>query len=151
MSSPASSCPTAGRTFRLSLARGARDGVQVGCFLEIPIRAVARRGAEERIGDGLAARIRLSLSYIAPAFGVPGVNVRLHHTTLYNSLYRFDDDFLVNMHAYGAVAFKSPVMHVRRIEGGRLFPHYMESFERFGMPQHRSLDSALARMNGAPY
>ena len=56
--------------------------------------------------------------------------MRLHDTTLYNSIFRFDDDVLVNMHAYGAVASKSPVMHVRRIEGGRLFAHYMESFER---------------------
>ena len=58
------------------------------------------------------------------------MEVRFHETTLYNSIFRFDDDLLVNMHAYGAVAAKSPVMHVRRIAGGRLFPHYMASFER---------------------
>jgi hypothetical protein len=70
------------------------------------------------------------MSYLEPAFGVAGVEVRLHDTTLYNSIFRFDDDLLVNMHAYGAVAAKSPVMHLRRIAGGRLFPHYMASFER---------------------
>jgi hypothetical protein len=33
------------------------------------------------------------------------------------------------MHVYGAVAAQSPVMHVRRIGGGRLFPHYVASSE----------------------
>ena len=111
--------------------RKAEEGVAIRLLLGDPeSEAVARRGAEERVGDAMAARIRLSMSYIEPAFGAPGVEVRLHETTLYNSIFRFDDDLLVNMHAYGAVAAKSPVMHVRRIAGGRLFPHYMASFER---------------------
>jgi hypothetical protein len=92
--------------------------------------AVARRGAEEGVGEAMKARIELSMSYLGPAFAAPGVEVRLHATTLYNSIFRFDDDLLVNTHAYGAVAAKSPVMHVRRIAGGRLFDHYMASFER---------------------
>ena len=70
------------------------------------------------------------MSYVQPAFEASGLEVRLHDTTLYNSIFRFDDDVLVNTHAYGAVAAKSPVLHVRRIAGGRLFAHYMESFER---------------------
>jgi hypothetical protein len=72
----------------------------------------------------------MSMTYMQPAFDVPGVDVRVHGSTLYNSIFRFDDDLLVNMHVYGAVAAQSPVMHVRRIAGGRLFPHYMGSFER---------------------
>jgi transcriptional regulator with XRE-family HTH domain len=134
------------------VARQARDGVRVRLLLGDPASdAVARRGAEEDIGDALAARIRMSLSYIAPAFEIPGVSVRLHETTLYNSLYRFDDDLLVNMHSYGAVASKSPVMHVRRIEGGRLFPHYMESFEKVWTAAKPLANQALARMNGTPH
>jgi transcriptional regulator with XRE-family HTH domain len=113
------------------LRRKAEEGVPIRLLLGDPESdAVARRGAEERVGDAMAARIRLSMSYLEPAFGVSGVEVRLHDTTLYNSIFRFDDDLIVNMHAYGAVAAKSPVMHVRRIAGGRLFPHYMASFER---------------------
>jgi transcriptional regulator with XRE-family HTH domain len=113
------------------LQRRAEDGVPIRLLLGDPeSEAVARRGAEERVGDAMAARIRLSMSYVEPAFGTPGLEVRLHETTLYNSIFRFDDDLLVNTHAYGAVAAKSPVMHVRRIAGGRLFPHYMASFER---------------------
>jgi transcriptional regulator with XRE-family HTH domain len=113
------------------LRRKAEDGITIRMLLGDPeSEAVARRGAEEQVGEAMAARIRLSMSYMQPAFEVPGVEVRLHATTLYNSIFRFDDDLLVNMHAYGAVAAKSPVMHVRRITGGRLFGHYLGSFER---------------------
>lgn len=109
----------------------AEEGVTIRLLFGNPdSEVVARRGAEEQVGAAMAARIRLSMSYMQPAFEVRGVEARVHETTLYNSIFRFDDDLLVNTHAYGAVAAKSPVMHVRRIAGGRLFSHYMESFER---------------------
>jgi hypothetical protein len=91
---------------------------------------VRRRGEEERIGDGLAARVRLGLLYLQDAIGAPGVELRFHATTLYNSIYRFDDDMLVNAHVYGAPAAHSPVLHLRRLPGGQLFDHYQASFER---------------------
>ena len=109
----------------------AADGVGVRLLLGDPESdAVTRRGDEEQVGDALAARIRLSMTYLQPLVDVPGVELRLHETTLYNSIFRFDGDMLVNMDAYGAQAAQSPVMHIRRINGGRLFPHYLESFER---------------------
>src|SRR5439155_26150110 len=85
---------------------------------------------EEGIGEGLRARIKLALGYMDEAFGAPGITVRMHATTLYNSLYRYDEDLLVNTHAYGVAAGQSPVLHLRRLPGGRLFEHYMASFER---------------------
>jgi hypothetical protein len=109
----------------------AEAGVQVRLLYGEPGGdAVALRGAEEGIGDGLAARIRLVLTYMREATEAPGVSVRLHDTALYNSLYRYDDDLLVNTHAYGVPAGQSPVLHLRRLTGGRLFDHYMASFER---------------------
>jgi hypothetical protein len=117
--------------FPALLEEKARDGVAIRLLLGNPESdAVARRGAEERVGEALASRIRLSIGYLEPVLDVPGVQVRLHDTTLYNSIFRFDDDMLVNMHVYGAQAAQSPVMHVRQIAGGRLFAHYGESFER---------------------
>ena len=113
------------------LASKAEAGARIRlAFGDPDCDAVRLRGAEERIGDGLAARIRLSLNYLKEAFTAPGVELRLHTTTLYNSIYRFDDDLLVNAHAYGAPAAKSPVMHLHRLPGGRLFDHYRSSFER---------------------
>jgi Domain of unknown function (DUF5919) len=113
------------------LASKAEQGVNVRLALGDPdSEAVRRRGDEEGIGDGLAARVRLSLTYLRDAVGAPGVQLRFHATTLYNSIYRFDDDMLVNAHVYGSPAAHSPVLHLRRLPGGRLFDHYQASFER---------------------
>jgi len=113
------------------LASKAEQGTTVRLTLGDPDSdAVRRRGEEERIGDGLAARVRLGLLYLREAIGAPGVELRFHATTLYNSIYRFDDDMLVNAHVYGAPAAHSPVLHLRRLPGGQLFDHYQASFER---------------------
>jgi hypothetical protein len=115
------------------LATKAEQGTMVRLALGDPDSdAVRRRGEEERIGDGLAARVRLGLTYLRDAIGAPGLELRFHATTLYNSLYRFDDDLLVNAHVYvyGAPAAHSPVLHLRRLPGGQLVDHYQASFER---------------------
>jgi hypothetical protein len=91
--------------------------------------AVLQRG-EEGIGQALAACINTSLTYLKPALRAPGVELRLHNTVLYNSIFRFDDDLLVIQHAYGMPAAQSPVLHLRQFDGGRLFSHYITSFER---------------------
>ncbi|MGH3994185.1 MAG: XRE family transcriptional regulator, partial [Pseudonocardiaceae bacterium] len=49
--------------------------------------------------------------------------------TLYNSIYRFDDDMFVNTHVYGSMAAHAPVLHLRRLSGGDLFDTYSESFD----------------------
>ena len=91
---------------------------------------VAWRGDEEGIGANLAARVRLSLTYMQPVVGVPGIEVRQHKSVLYNSIYRFDDEMLVNTHVVGSPAGQNPVLHLRRLEGGHLFEHYLKSFDR---------------------
>jgi hypothetical protein len=78
----------------------------------------------------LAARIQMSLTYLRPALRSPSVELRLHSTVLYNSVYRFDNEVLVNSHVYGAPAAQSPVLHYRQLAEGRLFNHYLTSFER---------------------
>jgi hypothetical protein len=113
------------------LAAKAEQGTKVRLAFGHPdSEAVRLRGEEERIGDGMAARIQLSLVYLQDALRAPGVEVRFHGTTLYNSIYRFDDDVLVNAHVYGAPAAHSPVLHLRRLPGGLLVDHYLASFER---------------------
>jgi hypothetical protein len=48
----------------------------------------------------MAAKIRNVLrAYYKPYAGYPGINFKLHRTTLYNSIFWFDDDMLVNTHA----------------------------------------------------
>ena len=57
------------------------------------------------------------------------MGIRLHDTTLYNSIFRFDNDMLVNTHVYGLPAAHAPVMHLRRLDGGELFDIYEGSFQ----------------------
>jgi len=75
--------------------------------------AVALRGAEEGIGAAMAGRCELALSYASKiAKDFPDV-VRLHGTTLYASVFRFDEDMLINWHIYGVPAADAPVFHFR--------------------------------------
>ncbi len=92
--------------------------------------AVAVRGADEGIGPAMAGKIRNALVNYAPLFGLPGVEFRLHDTTLYNSIYRADDEMLANGHLYGVGAYMAPVLHIQRVPGGELFDAYAESIER---------------------
>jgi hypothetical protein len=93
-------------------------------------RAVARRSDEEGIGKGtLAAKVRNGLAFFKPLDGVPKVTIRYQGTTLYNSIYRYDDDMLVNTHVYGFMAAHAPLLHLRRLAGGDLFETYSESFD----------------------
>lgn len=118
--------------FAERIAARATNGVRIRLLYGDPeSSAVALRGEEEGIGELMAARCRLTWNYLTPLLqGVAGIEARMHGSTLYASLFRFDDQLLVNPHALGAPAGHSPIMHVNRIPGGRLFAHYMESFER---------------------
>lgn len=91
---------------------------------------VSQRGTDEGIDEGMAAKIRNVLVLYKPIRGVEGVEIRLHRTVLYNSIYRADDQLLVNTHIYGAPAASAPVFHLRRVAGGDMVTTYLESFER---------------------
>ena len=77
----------------------------------VPMPRVAAAG--ERSGYGRPAQAR----------------PRLHDTPLYNSIYRFDDEMIVNTHVYGILAAYTPTWRLRRVDGA-YFSTYLESFER---------------------
>lgn len=113
------------------LVRKARAGVRVRLLFGDPSgKAVRIRGEEEDIGESLAGRCSLTWKYLRPCLGVQGIEARAHDTTLYSSIFRFDEDLFANTHAYGAPANHSPVLHLHRVSGGRLFPHFVDAFER---------------------
>ena len=114
------------------LKEKADDGVAVRILLGDPdCPQVALRGQEEDIGDAMAAKIRNVLrAYYRPYASHPGITIKLHSTTLYNSIYWFDDDMLVNTHAYGVPANFAPVLHLRHLSSGSLFQTYARSFDR---------------------
>jgi hypothetical protein len=112
------------------LQKKAADGCEVRVALGDPAGACIKiRGEDEHFGHGIASRCELALLHYRPLIGVDRVNVHLHDTTLYNSIFRFDDEMLVNAHLYGTNAYAAPVLHLRRLDGGELFANYARSFE----------------------
>ncbi|MER8185654.1 XRE family transcriptional regulator [Kitasatospora sp. NPDC094015] len=112
------------------LAERAADGVRVRlCFGNPNGQAVSLRGREEGIGDALAAKIRASLTYYRSLLTVAGCEVRLHDTTLYNSLFRYDDNLLINPHVWGQPASANPLLHLQRVDTTGWFDNYAQSFD----------------------
>ena len=78
-------------------AERARNGVSVRILLGDPDgTCVAERGSDEGVGESVAARIRNALVHYQALRDVEGAEIRLHDTVLYNSIYRADDDLLIN-------------------------------------------------------
>ncbi len=91
---------------------------------------IAERGEQEGIGDAVAAKIRNALALCRPLAETEGVQIRLHTTVLYNSIYRADDRLFVNQHTYGIPAAHAPVFCLRRSSRGDMAVVFLDSFER---------------------
>ena len=108
-----------------------RAGVIIRIALEDPDgRCAAERGNQEGIGDATLANIRSALSLYRSVAEPDNVEIRLHQTVLYNSIYRADDQLLINQHAYGTPAAQAPVFCLRDTDGGEMATLYSDSFER---------------------
>jgi hypothetical protein len=103
---------------RVRIALGKPNGVHV-----------KDRGGEERVGDGMGARVRTALVGFRPVAEAGG-ELRLHDTVLYNSIYRADDELLINTHVYGHPASHAPVFHLRKWATDGMASTYLDSFER---------------------
>lgn len=113
------------------LATKADAGIHIRILLGDPDSPeVAQRGKDEGIGNSPAARIRNVQALIKPFITHSGVELRLHQTVLYNSIFRSDDRLLTNPHIYGIPASAAPVLHLRRSADAALFSTYLESFEQ---------------------
>jgi uncharacterized protein DUF5919 len=112
------------------LAEKAAGGCQIRVALGDPSGAcIKMRGTDEEFGHGIASRCELALMHYRPLIGKERVRVHVHDTTLYNSIYRFDDEMLINAHLYATNAYAAPILHLRRLDGGQLFANYARSFE----------------------
>ena len=112
-------------------AERARAGLRVRILLGDPESPnVAERGKDEGTNETLAAKCRTAVVLFRPLLSAGDVEIRLHGTVLYNSIYRADDQLLVNTHIYGMLANNAPVFHLRKIAGGDMVSTYLESFER---------------------
>jgi len=100
------------------IAHKARSGVPVRVALGDPgSPEVELRGREERLHEALTGRVRMALAYYRPLFDVPEIEFHLHRTTLYNSIFRYDDQMLINQHVYGTYGYVAPILHLLRPVG----------------------------------
>jgi transcriptional regulator with XRE-family HTH domain len=112
---------------RAKEAAGVRFRIAVGDHTSA---AVIQRAEEEGTTGGLEGRVQMMRRYLRDVAHLPGVEVRTHATILYNSIYRFDDQALINGHAYGSLAGQNPMLHIRNVPDGTMWEHYMRSFDR---------------------
>lgn len=115
------------RVFREKADAGATVRILLG---DPDSESVAQRGVDEGVDDALSAKIRNALVLYKPIRNVDGIEFRTHTTVLYNSIYRADDQILVNTHIYNFPAAQAPVLHLRRVAGGSMVSTYLESFDR---------------------
>ncbi|GAA1920134.1 helix-turn-helix domain-containing protein [Streptantibioticus ferralitis] len=109
----------------------AAAGVRVRLLLGDPdSEYVTTRGDEEGIDEAMAARIRNAFVLLLPLASAWGIEIRKHSTTLYNSIFRSDTEFLLNTHVYGHPATCSPVVHLRWSDETAMASTYEASFER---------------------
>ena len=117
-------------TVQNTIVDKARAGVRVRVLLGDPDSPqVAQRGIDEGVPDSMAMKVRNALVLYQP-LRKAGAEFRFHSTVLYNSIYRGDDQLLVNTHIYGMPAARAPVWHLRKVAGGEIASTYLESFER---------------------
>ena len=107
------------------LTEKGREGVTVRIALGDPDGPNALlRGEEEGIGDAMAAKIRNALMLYRPLCAAENIEIRLHRTVLYSSIYRADERLLVNQHSYGIPAAQAPVFCLRDTDGGEMAALY---------------------------
>ncbi len=114
------------------LADKARAGVRIRVLFGDPDSPeVTERSSDEGIGDAaIGFKIRNAIALYRTLLSIEGVEMRLHRTVLYNSIYRADNQLLVNTHVYGLPAAQAPLWHLRKVAGGEIAATYLESFER---------------------
>jgi transcriptional regulator with XRE-family HTH domain len=113
------------------LADKGRAGIAVRIALGDPESPhVAECGEEEGICDAMPAKIRDALTLYWPLREIENIEIRLHRSVLYNSIYQADNQLLVNQHIYGFPAAHSPVFSLHKTGGSDMLNSYLDSFER---------------------
>ncbi|MEV6306938.1 XRE family transcriptional regulator [Actinoplanes sp. NPDC051861] len=119
-----------------TLRRKAKTGVRIRIALGDPNGVeIAGRGNDEGIGNGMSARIRTAQVGFRPVTDA-GATLRLHDTVLYNSIYRADDQVLINTHIYGHPGGHAPVIHLCQRATDGMVSTYVDSFERVWTTSH---------------
>ncbi len=122
------------------IADKASRGVRVRIALAKPDGAtIAQCGQGAGIGGDMVARARNALILYRALIGIERTEIRLHEVTLYNSIFRADNQLFVNQHTYGIPASHSPVFYYRDFENGEIAAAYANSFESVWMSANSML------------
>ncbi|MEC3893573.1 XRE family transcriptional regulator [Nocardiopsis sp. LDBS1602] len=109
------------------LEQRARSGVKTRILLGDPAsKKLAQRGKEEGVGEAISARARNSMLLLMAL--ADGIEVRLHSTVLYSSIFLPESQAIVNHHVYGIPASKSPLVLVDKHENPEISKIYRSSF-----------------------
>ena len=112
------------------LAEKGRAGVNIRIVLGDPESSPAIPGGGEDIEDVAPANIRKALTLYRSVAEPENVEIRLHQTVLYNSIYRADDQLFISPHVYGISAAYAQVFFLRNTGDGEMTALYRDSFER---------------------
>lgn len=114
------------------LAAKADAGAHIRVLLGNPCsHDMAHRDEEEDANVPVAAPIASStLPLLSPLAQRDSLEIHLHSTILYASLFRADDELLANLHIYGVPTAAAPVLSIRRSAEAALFSTYATSFNQ---------------------
>jgi hypothetical protein len=101
------------------IALGDPDGTQI-----------AELSEDEGIVDAMPAKIRSALALYRLLGDVENAEIRLHRAVLFNSIYRADDQLLVNQYVYGIHATSSPVFTLQKTTNSGMAAAYLDAYER---------------------
>lgn len=108
----------------------AEGGCQIRAALADPDSDEAhRRDAEEQLNGGLLARIRTASYYFSELQNTENIELRFHHTPMYNSIFRFDDHMFVTPHLFGVAGSRAPLLHLYRRSPDGIFERFVSHFE----------------------
>lgn len=117
--------------FTSTLAESAQRGVHVRFLVGDPDGDnMVLRGEEEGIGESVRARSHNSVELLRPFTATPGLDVRTHETTLYTSIFRVDNQMIINFHIYGSPGRDNPVMIFSQQQEPRLWATFERAFTR---------------------
>lgn len=112
------------------LADRGRTGVTIRIALADPDSPhLPERSDVEDVDEDTPAEIRNAIEMFSPLATAENIEIRLHRTLLYGSIYRADDQLFVNQHVYGIPASHTPVFSFHRCEDADITAAYIASFE----------------------
>jgi transcriptional regulator with XRE-family HTH domain len=111
----------------IKIAQGATVRI---CLGDADSDAVLLRGREEGVDANIASRCRLAIAYTQGIRKHGPDTVRITGATLYASIFRFDNELLLNTHLWGNPAGDSPVLHLREHGAHGIAANAISSFER---------------------